>query len=386
MSVPRTVLLAIGIPVVISSLVGIGIHAYLAASAPPLPQTVAEAVTQRAGIRLVELIKKGADPKLPVDVSLTEVAGGRPIPLTPLMIAIARDERDFLRLLLSLGIPWSDEERADAYCLAIVLNSTHWPLLGAPTVERSTCPTRMERLSGVGYQTFTASGTFTVPMGSDTVTASVWGGGGGGGALRQMDVKRGGGGGGGGALGKKTVTGLSGGATIAVTVAAGGAGGASSNDGLGNPGEAGGDSSFGAYVTAGGGAGGAAGSAANAAGGTCTGADVCHVGGRGGMGAVDAGDYANGGGGGGGGGQGGKGGDGGHATNNGQAGQPAGGAAGTAGANGGGAGGRGSYGGSAGSVPGGGGGGGCSGSGACPPGMAGARGHVIVQWRYRRAS
>lgn len=93
-------------------------------------------------------------------------------------------------------------------------------------------------------QVFTSSGTFTVPTGVTSVAVTVQGGGGGGGACNggQTSVTYGGGGGGGGRA-LKYVTGLTPGASVTVTVGA--AGGSA---------QAGGTSSFGAYVSATGGA------------------------------------------------------------------------------------------------------------------------------------
>ena len=118
---------------------------------------------------------------------------------------------------------------------------------------------------GPGSTTISASGTFTVPSLVTSLTVEAIGGGGGGGGtygglLGITSATAGGGGGGGYARGTVSVTP---GQTHTVTVGSGGAGGASGN----NNGVAGGNSSFGAFVVATGGARGTAGNAANGAGG-----------------------------------------------------------------------------------------------------------------------
>lgn len=128
--------------------------------------------------------------------------------------------------------------------------------------------------SGVDYQTFTANGTWNKPSGGTIALVQAWGGGGSGGRSSGGQC----GGGGGGAYVEKWIplAGLT--STVSVTVGAGGA--AVSAAGNGN---AGGNSTFGSYVTAyGGGAGGGVAGSANAAGG-------------GGGGTVGAGGNANGG-------------------------------------------------------------------------------------------
>lgn len=129
-------------------------------------------------------------------------------------------------------------------------------------------------------QTFTSSGSFTVPAGITVLAVSVGGGGGGGGGC-VLANSGGGGGSGAEAFGIVSVTP---GATVAVTVGAGGSAGASG----GGNGGSGGTSSFGVYVTATGGAGGTGNSTnagkAGSAGGTCLMAHGCGVAGSGGAG------------------------------------------------------------------------------------------------------
>ncbi|HOM91004.1 MAG TPA: hypothetical protein PKW65_09780, partial [Bacteroidia bacterium] len=98
-------------------------------------------------------------------------------------------------------------------------------------------------------QTFTSSGTFTVPAGVTTVQVEAWGGGGAGGGVASgfLPPNRAGGGGGGGAYLKNTSVTVIPGSTVTITVGAGGTGvnGADGNNG--------GASSFGGLVTVSGG-------------------------------------------------------------------------------------------------------------------------------------
>lgn len=215
-------------------------------------------------------------------------------------------------------------------------------------------------------QTFTASGTFTVPAGVNKVTVKAWGGGGGGGGVESGGTsnKSGGGGGGGAFVLNNSVT-VTPGANVTVTVGTGGTGTVNQNGGTG------GSSTFGSAVpvTAPGGQGGIRG---------IGGGDVTGAGGTGGSGTHDGGTGATApsatesGGGGGGAGETGAGGSTTSAT------------AGAGGAGGGGAGGAGrtdNGDGSPGNAPGGGGGGGSTqGVDADRAGGAGARGEVIVSF------
>ncbi len=105
-------------------------------------------------------------------------------------------------------------------------------------------------------QSFTASGSFTVPQGVSRVRVTVIGGGGAGGTDAQLP----GGGGGAGGRALRIISGLTPGAVIPVTVGAGGV--ASTSPADGSPG---GTSSFGVYVSATGGQGGSGGFANSAA-------------------------------------------------------------------------------------------------------------------------
>lgn len=93
-------------------------------------------------------------------------------------------------------------------------------------------PTRSLRDDGKVVQTFTATETWTVPSGVQSVEVECWGGGGGGGAGQAVTN---GGGGGGGAYSRKVITVVPG-TSMTATVGAGGAG-------------AGGDSWFGSAAT-----------------------------------------------------------------------------------------------------------------------------------------
>ncbi len=99
-------------------------------------------------------------------------------------------------------------------------------------------------------QSFSSSGTFTVPANTTKVRVRVWGAGGGGGSTNAVGASGGGGGAGGYAEGIYSVTP---GQSIAVTIGAGGAAAATNSSNDGSPG---GSSSFGSYCSATGGQGG----------------------------------------------------------------------------------------------------------------------------------
>jgi len=97
-----------------------------------------------------------------------------------------------------------------------------------------------------GVQTFSSTGTFTVPAGVTAIEVEIWAGGSG--SWASVSGCAGGGGSGGG-YARKRISGLTPGATITVTIGAGGAAGVSGTTAPG----AGGASSFGAYCSATGG-------------------------------------------------------------------------------------------------------------------------------------
>jgi hypothetical protein len=148
-----------------------------------------------------------------------------------------------------------------------------------------------------GIQTFTSTGTFTVPTGITTLTVYVQaGGGGGGGAVSGCGLQdfqgMGGGGGGGGLF---FITGLTSGSTITATVGDAGTGGVGNNNGT-----SGGVSSFGSYISCTGGVGGSrcqgtSGTVySTGAGGTCTtNGPLVYDGTVGGVGGFDAGSANN---------------------------------------------------------------------------------------------
>lgn len=98
----------------------------------------------------------------------------------------------------------------------------------------------------LGQQVITSTGAFTVP--APTIEVEIWGGGGGSGGCTGATLNCGSTGAGAG-YAKKLITGLTPGAAIAVTIGAGGAGGV----GGGAQPASGQNSSFGSYVSAGGG-------------------------------------------------------------------------------------------------------------------------------------
>ena len=125
----------------------------------------------------------------------------------------------------------------------------------------------------VGSQTFTSSGTFTVPSNVNLVFVTLIGGGGGGGAGDQLiggDNYGGGGGGGGGFIVNCPVL-VTPGSSYTVTVGIGGAGAPSGplagTQWFGKDGTAGGTSSFGSLVSANGGGGGGGATGVNEGGG-----------------------------------------------------------------------------------------------------------------------
>lgn len=100
-----------------------------------------------------------------------------------------------------------------------------------------------------GSQVFTSGGTFTTPAGITKVWVRAVGGGGGGGSGTSNGSTGGGGGGGGGGGYSEILADLTGVSTVAVTIGAGGAGGtAGSNNAV-----SGGNTTFGSFLTAGGG-------------------------------------------------------------------------------------------------------------------------------------
>jgi hypothetical protein len=134
-----------------------------------------------------------------------------------------------------------------------------------------------------GVTVIGATGTFTVPAGVTVIDAEVWAGGAGSWASVASSIGPCGGGCGGGGYARKRITGLTPGASIAVTIGAGGRAGTTS---LGP--SAGGNSSFGAYISATGGGINPLNSVASpslgGAGGTGSGGDVNLSGGDGGNG------------------------------------------------------------------------------------------------------
>lgn len=110
-------------------------------------------------------------------------------------------------------------------------------------------------VSGASVTDFTASGTWTKPASCNFVMVEAWGGGGGGGSGQRGaagSLRCGGAGGGGGAYAFRLFRASELGASETVTVGAGGGGGAAAttDPAFGNAGSAGGNTSFGAWLTA----------------------------------------------------------------------------------------------------------------------------------------
>lgn len=140
-------------------------------------------------------------------------------------------------------------------------------------------------------QSFSASGTYTKPAGCRYVSVEGVGSGGGGGG--GSTSARAGSGGGAGGYSRKLITCTVLGATETVTIGAGGTGGTTAGTIAGT----GGSSSFGSWITIGGGTGGVGNSGAPGNGSTGSGGDVNLVGGRGYQGAAPTSNLVPGGGG-----------------------------------------------------------------------------------------
>ena len=110
-----------------------------------------------------------------------------------------------------------------------------------------------DRIDVNDFQRFTASGTWTRPVGARTVIVDIFGAGGGGAGgqgAAASSTRVGGGGGGGGSRAIIVLDALNLGSTETITIGAGGTGGAGGVSGNGVNGNVGGDSSFGSHVTA----------------------------------------------------------------------------------------------------------------------------------------
>ena len=128
--------------------------------------------------------------------------------------------------------------------------------------------TQTTAATGPNLQEFTTTGTYTKPASCTFVMVECWGGGGGGGSGRRGATSTNrlpGGGGGGGAYTQRLFKASDLTSTVTVTIAAGGTGAAGqtsdSTDGI--TGSNGGNTTFGAYLTAFGGGGGGGGTTVN---------------------------------------------------------------------------------------------------------------------------
>lgn len=182
-----------------------------------------------------------------------------------------------------------------------------WWFVGWPPIwQDPRIPPKTQTIEAASPETFTTSGTFTVPNGIYSVDVGCWGGGGGGGGSAKSKTSNAGGGGGGGAYAKTTGIGVTSSGGYAVVVGSGGSGG---DVAAGSPGT---NSSFATnlVIAVGGGAGGLGGASVGTSGiggaaGSCTGdagkkfsggnGATGLVAGAGGGGGGSAGDNGNGG-------------------------------------------------------------------------------------------
>lgn len=140
-------------------------------------------------------------------------------------------------------LPTADEKAA--------LDGTGTPSTSNKFVTEDTLTTGLALKSAVAdIQSFTSSGTWTKPSNAERVLVQAWGGGGGGGRAATSADR--GAGGGGGAYIERWLTASDLGSTETVTIGAAGAGATSD----GTSGANGGDTTFGAHITAYGGSGG----------------------------------------------------------------------------------------------------------------------------------
>lgn len=154
---------------------------------------------------------------------------------------------------------------------SITIPETGWLFVQTDGTDWKVVAGSPNLLSAHGEVTITSSGNWTVPNGVVSAFFEAWGGGGGGAGNPVVANTANAGNGGSGAYGKKYITGLVPGSTIAMTIGAGGTAGAFG----GNNGGTGGSTSVGSYFTVAGGTGGLYNSGAGAAGGAApTGVDI----------------------------------------------------------------------------------------------------------------
>lgn len=202
------------------------------------------------------------------DAIVAQISGGRPT-LQPALTASG----EIVATSFNSSGDWVLTGTPSAYPVAIIyrvrqtfenFDSTSSDICGIADYEGTTTL----------IQVFSSSGTYTKPAGAKTADVYLMGGGGGGGSGRcdvAGTVRCAGGGGASSLIVARKFDASLISSSVTITVGAGGTGGTGkATVGDGNPGTAGGDTTFGAYLKALGGAAGAAGTASSGVGGSAT--------------------------------------------------------------------------------------------------------------------